>query len=314
MERGPFGYNPEAMEARSTHPETVFELSPDRNIENEQVYSSRIDMRFFRHDDKENDKTKTDEEVSLTEAGKQHAKEQSFLQKITQAVAFGSPRRRTQETAAFTMAGQQDDITGTETLEELRAKIDGDRGYGSKIGVEKRLNFDIDMASAYAKEAIKALQKKEYLKFLVTDSDRVAAEFEDKNSSTYSRQAGAIADIIEKYMTIAPRFDKLVEAGGLEKDMQRFMGSHQGVGESFLAKVIDKTKGPEQRDAFVASLGNQGFDFSEGFEVEIKTKEAGVEPTVQVRFNKKDPEGKSVFQFNAEVPAATIREIAGEIK
>jgi hypothetical protein len=43
------------------------------------------------------------------------------------------------------------------------------------------------------------------------------------------------------------------------------LGSHGGVTESFLLKVIEKIKGVAERDRFVSIIGNQ-FDFLEGFE------------------------------------------------
>jgi len=55
------------------------------------------------------------------------------------------------------------------------------------------------------------------------------------------------------------------------------LGSHLSVTESFLAKIIENTKGVAERDSFVAALGNQGFGFVEGYDVKIEKDESGVE-------------------------------------
>ena len=40
---------------------------------------------------------------------------------ISQSMAFGGPKERSQETAGLMMAGLKDEITGMESLEELKA-------------------------------------------------------------------------------------------------------------------------------------------------------------------------------------------------
>src|SRR3989344_9312396 len=214
------------------------------NKEQIKDYTSKIELVFMRHDEKENDKTKSGEEVRLTLAGKMHAKEKAEQDDIRQLVAFGSPRKRTQETSGLVMSGKLEEITGKETLEELKEKLDKDLPLksGSKIRVDDRLNFETDFNSDYGKKALDAVNGK-YLKFLVEDSDRLAKEENDDKSSTYSKQAQAIASIVEKYYNIAPRFNELAQDKdkNYEDTMKRFLGSHQGVLESFLAKVIEET-------------------------------------------------------------------------
>ena len=278
-----------------------------KNEERIKDYTSKIELIFMRHDEKENDKTKSDEEVRLTPTGKMHAKEKAEENNIDQSMAFGSPRKRTQETSGLVMSGKLEEITGKETLEELKEKLDKDLPLksGSKIRVDDRLNFETDFNSDYGKKALDAVNGK-YLKFLVEDSDRLAKEENDDKSSTYSKQAQAIASIVEKYYDIAPRFNELVQDKDKKyKDtMKRFLGSHQGVLESFLAKIIEKTKGVEERDKFVEVLNNQGFDYAEGFEIDIKNKELG-EPTVHLSY-KKEKEGETIFEFDEDLPKEMI--------
>ena len=278
------------------------------NKEQIKDYTSKIELVFMRHDEKENDKTKSGEEVRLTLAGKMHAKEKAEQDDIRQLVAFGSPRKRTQETAGLVMSGKLEEITGMETLEELKEKLDKDLPLksGSKIRVDDRLNFEADFTSNYGKKVLDAVKNEKYLKFLVEDSDRLAREENDDKSSTYTKQAQAIASIVEKYYDIAPRFNELVqdEDKGYEDTMKRFLGSHQGILESFLAKIIEKTKGVEERDKFVQVLNNQGFDYAEGFEIDIKNKEWG-EPSIHLLY-KKEKEGKTIFEFDEDLPKEII--------
>jgi len=273
------------------------------NEERVKDYTSKIELVFMRHDEKEKDKTKSDEEVRLTPSGKMRAQNKAEQDDISQSMAFGSPRKRTQETSGLVMSGKLEEITGKETLEELKEKLDKDLPLksGSKIRVDDRLNFETDFNSDYGKKALDAVNGK-YLKFLVEDSDRLAKEENDDKSSTYSKQAQAIASIVEKYYDIAPRFNELVQDKDKKyKDtMKRFLGSHQGVLESFLAKIIEKTKGVEERDKFVEVLNNQGFDYAEGFEIDIKNKELG-EPTVHLSY-KKEKEGETIFEFDEDLP------------
>ena len=290
------------------------ESTPKFN-ESAETFSSKIELKFFRHDEKESDKTKTDEKIRLTPAGREHAMEQADLGDISQAVAFASPRERTQETAGFQMAGALDTITGDESLEELKEKIDGSRNgadYGTKMMVDPRLNFNLDNPNEYVKKAEEAFAQGRLLKFLVEESDALAEELGDTEHSTYTRQAAAVAEIIAKYLLIAPRFEALVHAPdkSYEDTMQRFFGTHQSIGEAFLAKVIEKTEGVERRDQFVATLKNKGFGFSEGFKVDIVTPAHGKKPKIQVAYSHEGNSPEERFAFDKEIPAGLLEEIA----
>lgn len=285
-----------------------------KNFENKETikdYTSKIELFFMRHDEKEKDKTKSDEEIELTLKGKIHAKEKAWQNDISQSMAFGSARKRTQETAGLIMSGKLDGITGKETLEELKEKLDKDLllKSGSKIRVDDRLNFEADFSSNYGKKALEAYESGKYLKFLVEESDNLAKEENDDKSSTYATQAQAIASIVQKYYGISPRFNEIVQDKNKNyKDtLKRFFGSHQGVLECFLAKIIEKTKGIEERDKFVQILNNQGFDYAEGFDIEIKNKESG-EPTIHISY-KKEKEGETIFEYNEDVDKRVLSEM-----
>lgn len=276
------------------------------NREAMEVITSKIDLRFFRHAEKESDKSKSDEEIELTETGRKQAVEKSIDNDISQSVAFGSPRKRTQQTAGFVMGGSLDEITGNESLEELKEKLNKELRIGSKVGVDKRLDFNGDFSTEFGKKAMEAFKKGEYLKFLTEQSDEIAGSLQDGNGETYSRMAGRIAEIVKKYLSIASRWDKLVqdERKDYEDTLKRFLGTHQGIAESFLAKVIEQTKGKAERDAFVLALNNQGFDFADGFDVEIDTID-GKDQQVRVSF-KKEKDGETIFTFDEVVPREII--------
>ncbi len=148
----------------------------------------------------------------------------------------------------------------------------------------------------------------EYLKAIIEDSDRVALATGDTSGAAYSNKAAQIAQIIEKYIKIAPRWNKLVQekTNKYTENLERYLGTHQGMQESFLAKIIEKTKGLEERNKFLASVGDTGFDYIEGFETDISTKQNG-EIVIKIKYSK-DKDGKS-FSFDQEVPIAIIQEI-----
>lgn len=275
--------------------------------------TSRIALKFFRHSIKENDPGKTDQEISLTPAGKMLAKARSSAEtNVAQSVAFGSPRVRTQETAGLVMAGGRDDITGTETLEDLRGKLDAGLTKGTKIGVSDLLDFIVDDTSAFGKIFFNAYRDGRYLQFIVRESDQRAEELQDNVNDTYSRMAARVAAIVKKYVAIAPRFDALVvdPKKTYADTMERFLGTHQGVAESFLAKVIEKTKGATERDRFVAALGEEGFDFAEGFSMDIRSF-ANRERKLHLTFKKEKEDGEG-FVFDEDVPMAVVDEIVSE--
>ena len=180
-------------------------LGHTQNHESWENYTSKIELSFFRHGEKENDKSKSDFDIELTPTGKRQAIEKSETKSVEQSVAFGSPRIRAQETAAFVMSGNQEEITGDESLEELKEKLDKDLAKGSKVGIDKRLDFDIDFDSEFGKAALDYFKRGEYLKFLVEQSDKLAEETGDETSFTYLRGAANIAGIIDKYIKVARR-------------------------------------------------------------------------------------------------------------
>jgi len=287
-------------------------------IESVPEFSSKIDLRFFRHDKKESTKTKEDKDILLAPEGRLHAKERASLTDLGQAIAFSSPRKRTAETAGFVMAGKAGEITGTETLEELKAKIHEGIKHGSKLREDERLDFMLDEKTPYGDAATKAFGEGRFLKFLVEESDRLAEENNDTENSTYSSMARSVAEIVKKYIGIAPRWDELVNNEDkranpfkkYDKVLHRLFATHQTIQESFLAKTIELTKGPEERDRFVAALDNQGVGFSEGFHLEIITESSQTEPTIHITYKKEGATEEKSFDFDETISAEVLEEIA----
>jgi len=283
-------------------------------IENKEKYTSKIDLHFFRHSIKESDEIGANTQaIRLSSEGRKLAVEKSPKDvNLSQAIAFGSPRVRAQETAGFVMAGSSGDITGDETLDELKAKLNENIKFGSKIGVDRRLDFNDDPKNPVGKVLYEAYARGEYTKAIIEDSDRVALETGDNTGSHYSYKAGQMAKIVKKYLKIAPRWNQLVT----DKDkkykpvLERYLGTHQGMCESFIAKVIEKTEGLESRSAFVSAVGSQGFDYVEGFDIDIETKGAE-EPSIKIKFTKDLADG-SVYSFERLVPLNLIEDIINE--
>ena len=275
------------------------DITLQKLIESPEI-KSIIELRFFRHSIKENDKTKSDMDIGLTTEGRSFAKGQAEENtNLEQSVAFGSPRKRTQETAMFVMAGQEENVLGNETFDELKNKLEEGLEVGSKIGVEKELDFKENKESEYYKELIATVGEGRYLKYLVEESDQRAKELGDNHSATYTRMAQQVSKIIEKYVSILPRWSELVteKPDQYNKVLERFMGTHQGIGESFLAKIIELTEGEERRNQFVKSLSGKGFDFVEGFKVYVADQNKQ-QPKLMIEYKHTDKEDQSNnFEF-----------------
>ncbi len=288
-------------------------LKQEKEIENKENFSTKIELHFFRHDDKKSPEGKADQEIQISEEGRKHAASFTEDDSIKQSVAFGSPRVRTKETAALHMAGRrftEEELEKSYTLDKLIEKIGP-----NKIATDERLDFILGINEKFTEEVQKSFDQGTFLKFLVEESDDLAKEIKDENVSSYSRVAARIAEIVNKYLIIASRFEELVKehADKYSRIMKRFMGTHQTTSECFLAKVIEKTDGIEARNNFVKALNNQGFNSSEGFECDIVTDKEG-KTTLHIKFEKPKTEEKEGFVFNRDINPAVIDEIVNDFK
>ncbi|MFT5280989.1 MAG: hypothetical protein ACI9AR_000436 [Flavobacteriaceae bacterium] len=280
------------------------------NKESKEQVTSKVELHFFRHSIK--GKHEDDNEVLLTPEGRELAQSQGE-EDFNQSVAFGSPRKRTQETASYMMAGGSEEITGEEGLDELINKINSETNLGSKVGIDERLNFNLDESkdSEYVKKIYSEFSSGNYFKFLINESDTFAESVGDTESLTYQRGVDQIGSILKKYLKVSNRWNDIRENDNNEKyksdTLKRFMGSHQGVTECFLAKVIEDRLGKEKLNEFIEILDNKGFDFTEGYQVDIDKLSNG-EKKVRVSY-KKELEDGGTFEINENITEKELLDI-----
>lgn len=276
--------------------------------ENKERITSKIILHFLRHGAKVKGDI-PDQETPLSEVGRIQSRQKAELDDISQSVAFGSPRIRTQETAGFVMGGKFDSITGTETLDELRDKLNKGSRFGNKIRIDERLDIHEPETDEYDDRFYGAADDDKFLKFLFEESDEVAKELGDTRADTYSRMASQIAGIIQKYLAIAPRWDRLAQDSGkpYNDTLERFFSTHGGVGESFLGKAIELTRGAGIRNQFAQALNMMGFGSLEGFEVEI-INSGSQNQEVHVLYHKEAGENPG-FDFDEKLSTDILQDI-----
>ena len=229
---------------------------------------------------------------------------------LPKPLAGGSERKRAPQTGALVMGAAEGKIPGDITYEELNRKYNQGK-FRNRIGVKKSLNFDIDESTAFGAKALEEFKAGRYLRFIVEQSDALAESLHDEKAEPYSKTASKIAELIEGYIRSAPRWAELANdpSKHYEDTLRRYLGTHQVIGESFMAKLIEETKGIEGsggRNAFVAALDNKGFGFVEGFSVRIETDDAG-KRTVRISYEKPADAKQPGFKFDEVVPEEVIQ-------
>jgi len=244
----------------------------EKSPEGEKQIETKVILEFMRHGEKDPNKTepiKTDEEIRLTEKGRKMAQEkgEKLNPQAEVALAWGSPKVRTHETA---LHASFPEIDANASLEEMEELIKKEQKVGKKLIVDPRLSFDL--SGPEGKEMLAAFKEGKYLPFLVESSDERAIATGDKKSSTYSRYAGGIAEIIDRYAIIGNNFNRIASKTDKYEEfgnqLERYLASHQGVVEGFVAKILEKQEGKAKRDEFIKSIGS-GFKETEGIHVEI---------------------------------------------
>lgn len=274
---------------------------------------TKVILELMRHSKKETDPSKTDEEILLTGEGRALATERGReLQPQPEvSMAYGSPKKRTQETAARAMLAGSIGNPDAD-LEAIEEMVRDHLKYGEKIREDKRLSFDISGPSGA--EALAAFKAGQYLPYLLQESDRRAIETKDTVSSTYLRQAGNVAELVKRYAHMGNNFHKLAERTDkyeqFGNQLERYMGTHQGVAECFVAKVLEKIQGNAERDAFIDSTGT-GFSETRGIHIEIVN--TGDEQTIMMTYPVKNKEGIEE-QWSVEFSTKLLDEIIEERK
>jgi hypothetical protein len=258
-------------------------------FEGEKLVETKVILELMRHSLKEKAPEKTDDKVRLSPEGRAlaDAKGEKVDAKPEVSLAWGSPRERTHETAFRAM--MPDYVEEDQTLEDIEATIAEEQEYGKKIIVDSRLDFDLTGPAGV--EAMDAFKKGHYLENIFEESDQRALETKDKVSTTYLRQAGNIAEIVDRYIKVGNNFNRLASRTDKYEEfgnqLERYLASHQGVVECFVAKVLEKKYGVEKRGDFQKGLGN-GFKETEGIRLEIINRGAEQKITMTFRMGEKD--------------------------
>jgi len=296
---------------------------PVERKEAEKNVETKVVLEFMRHGKKEIDPSKSDDrEIRLSEEGRKMADEKG--EKINPdakiSVAWGSPRKRTQETSGRAMfAGEN--LPQDASLEEMNGMIeekfqneqmlDKDYPYGvksKKIIEDERLGFN-----AHGPVGKEEDDAPNFFQYIVDKSDSRAVELGDKESSTYLRYAGNIFEILQRYIKIGNNFNKLVsKSNGSEEygnRLERYLGSHQGVLEPFILKILEKTQGKEKRNEYIKAIGD-GFHETHGFRVEITNN--GGDQKILLTYETPNNNGDDSKEETLEIDKKLIEEIIEE--
>lgn len=277
--------------------------------------ASRIKLYIMRHAEKEgwNEIDQVDSKIPLTPEGRQASIARARELNMNQGMVIAGDRDRTQETGLYVYAGKNEDITGKETLDELRAKVDSGLKYGSRMLVDERLNLAFKKGTPEHEDLQEAADRGRYLKRIIEKHDALVEHKErDDDNSTYAVHAKNVAKVIQKYVSIAPRWNDLANDPKKEyaDTLERVIVSHGGKGESFLAEVIDRLKGREERDRFVQAIPN-GFDFLGQFDVAIDTMQDG---TMRLHVHVDIQDEENPYTFSEDIPVSMLEDIIRDHK
>jgi len=187
---------------------------------------------------------------------------------------YGSPRERTQQSSLFRQFGdlfKEVTFEGVDPQDVLRWLEEGGavKAKGSEL-----LDFQVGEGE-FQDEMMESFGKGELMKWMVEDSDRVAAEtWQHPDKATpLSIEAGNVATLVSllgsvKSMEALKNEKSLAVKNGIRVE-EVFATSHQSVLESFLYKVIKmKDEDPEAASRFISQdLDNKGFSENGGFKL-----------------------------------------------
>lgn len=253
-----------------------FEPGAESRVEVRKPENSLVRLKFMRHGDKES----TGVNPNLTEKGRDQASTagSEYGPRPEVAVGHGSPRHRTHETVQrFIGVARPDVVTDSMSAEEVEAAIESEMRKEGRIGrktiADDRLNFESD--GVYKVAIARALKEKRSLEFIVEDGDQIVLSTGDKKSTSLLRQAGNIAELIRNYGGgIAKGWRKACENhpdeyAKFQYELERYLGTHAGVVESFLVKLLREKQGQAAMDEFVKAYPN-GFSELQGVQVDVE--------------------------------------------
>lgn len=277
--------------------------------EPKRVFAS-IRLEFFRHDAKAKKADgQSDTTLRLSETGRTHSTEvgKGKAPRPEVAIAHGSPRERSLETSMRQMLAGEEEITPDLSLEQMREVIDKRLKVGKKEIQTDKLDFNWPDGSKFRDAAMKHYtEDKDYMRFMVEESDRVVKELGDKEATSYTRNAGNIAEIIKKYLEILPAWQRIASQNPdkyskYKNEMQRFFGSHATVTEAFLMKALEKTQGRDAVMKLIESMPDKtGFGESEGYSVNLTARPGGSEINISYKGNSWDIPTETIDKIIAE--------------
>lgn len=253
-------------------------------------YHSRVVLHIFRHGKKLSaQEGQADETIVLNQLGREQgqAKGEAVQPQKDVAMAIGSPRIRSQETAARAML--HDEVTPDMDFAALQEKVTS--SFGKKMVADPRLNFESVIGTPMSDISEKRYADGYYLEYLLKESDNLAIQNHDTQNSTITRIAANIADLIKKYVQISDNFERLItnqseKYAQFKNQMERYMGTHQGVTESFLAKLLEKLGKQDEIDSFIEK-SPAGFAETQGISLEI-THGNGGDKTITLNYELAD--------------------------
>ncbi|MBU4370233.1 hypothetical protein KKG58_05825 [Patescibacteria group bacterium] len=294
--------------------EQNFNIESGKEKEN---FDSKIFLSFFRHGEKPSKMAEGAGVGIIPESRKECIKNAPDFgpenrKDIEQSIGFGASSLRTLETAGFIMGGIKDEITGEENLEELKKKLDKEINIGTKLSNEKLLSFAFSKDSEVDQSLIQAAKKGDWLKFIVEKSDNMAQELKDKKAITYTRISAQVAKLILKYVNVEKKWDELVKDKEKEYNptLERYFSAPAAI-TAFLAKIIEKVKGEEERSKFEEFLKEGYFGYLDGFSVEIINPTNGDcnSPHIIVKYHKEDKETGNTYNFQEEINKDLLEEL-----
>ena len=160
-------------------------------------------------------------------------------------MAWGSMRNRAVETAMKHMLANDPRVTQDTDLATIRWMIDEELAKGQKDNYTPLLDFNWNGTERFNDEGYDSFEQKRALAFVLERSDNLVQEVGDTESTSYTRAAANIAELIQRYVLIHKNWNRIAQDNPDKykkygNELQRFLGSHQQVLESFLMKIIEQ--------------------------------------------------------------------------
>lgn len=283
-----------------------------RELEKEQF---RMLLHIRRHAEKDGPDDVTpeaDRAMPLTVAGRGRSLELGKIAETDSAIAVGGSLRRLRETALFASAGSDSRVDQETQLEQLRQLLDK-----KSVAYEKREWKIEGLEMAVAKDdpfftntLNPALKRRDYFKTIVAEHDKDHDAENPSKNSMYMRQAYGFAKILDFCVKASPKLRESYLHHGDPLTREAFIVAQSGVTESFLAEVIDRTRGRRERDAFVAAVHN-GFSYGQGFDLEVRSKGEG---RTSLMLTLTVGAGDTLYSYRSEIPLETLAEILEDFR